>query len=350
MPALLDSIVDFINKTRFRMSSDSRARVWTRIGALSRAGVPITNALDFLNQSQTGGSAAARFIQHQRFAMRSVGFSAGARGWVPQEELTIIEITQEGRIAEGFEQAARIASVRYKLRTTLFSGLTYPILLLFGGGIIIALLPGFALDVMVEIVEPNRWPAVSRSILSFSSFVSNWGAGVVILFVLFISLSIWAAPRWTGTIRKRLDWFPLFVVYRQFTGPEVLTAWLALMQAGIQRIRALSQLERSLPEYLAFHVRTMRSQLYRGEPVETALNTGLFSKETLDDLRIYERVGDFSIHASNIAQDDIDRALEKLQSMTKAISSILLILIAAAGIWIYFGIAQIALTVQNTIY
>jgi len=332
------------------MSSDSRARVWARIGALSRAGVPITSALDFLSQSNTGGSAASQFIQHQRFAIRSVGFSAGARGWVPQEELTIIEITQEGRIADGFEQAARIANVRYKLRTTLFSGLTYPVLLLICGGTIIALLPNLALSVMIEIVDVDKWPAVSRSILTFSTLISDWGVAITVLIILLISMSIWAAPRWTGAFRNRLDWYPFFVVYRQFAGPEVLTAWLALMQAGIQRIRALSQLERSLPRYLAFHVRTMRSQLYRGEPVETALNTGLFSKETLDDLRIYDRVGDFSAYSSSIANDDINRALDKLQSMTKLLSSVLLIVIGAAGIWIYFGIAQIALTVQNTVY
>ena len=61
------------------------------------------------------------------------------------------------------------------LRSTLFSGLTYPTLLLFAGGTVIAVLPGYALNVMIDLVDPSRWPPVSRSVLAFSEFMSNWG-------------------------------------------------------------------------------------------------------------------------------------------------------------------------------
>ena len=308
MPLSLSSVILVVTQMRFRLASNARARVWTRIGALSRAGVPISTALDFLHQSNIRGTAAKEFIQHQRVAMRSSGFAAGAKGWVPAEELTIIEITQEGRIAEGFEQAARIAEIRYKLRTTLVSGLAYPTTLLLVSSTIIAFLPDFAFNVMVQVVDVKEWSTVSRSILSFSEFLSDWGVPLALLIVTLVGLSIWAAPRWNGDWRNRFEWFPSFAIYRQFTGPEVLSAWLALMQAGIQRIRALSQLEKSLPGYLAAHVRVMRSHLYRGEPIETALDTGLFSAETLDDLRVYERIGDFTLYAHDIARDDINRA------------------------------------------
>ena len=94
----------------------------------------------------------------------------------------------------------------------------------------------------------------------------------------------------------------------------------------------------------------MRSRLYRGDPVETALNTGLFSAETLDDLRIYERTGDFSEHADRIAEEDITRALAKLEAATKTLSSMLLVAIGAIAVWIYVGIARVAFTVQQTVF
>ena len=164
---------------------------------------------------------------------------------------------------------------------------------------------------MVDLVDPSRWPPVSRSVLIFSEFMSNWGLVCAAAVITLLAASIWAAPRWSGSVRQKLDWYPPFALYRKFTGPEILSAWLALMQSGIQRVRALGQLETGLPEYLASHVRTMRSRLYRGDPVETALDTGLFSVETLDDLRIYERIGDFGEHAERIAEEDIARALGK---------------------------------------
>ncbi len=343
---MFELVRDRIHRTRFSVASGARARLWKRIGSLTSSGVPITAAVEFLHQSNRSG-VAAHFIEHQRLAMRTSGFSAAAKGWVPQEELIIIEVTQERNIADGFEQAARIASVRSRLRHTLISGLAYPTILLFGGGTVIAILPGYALNVMIEIMDTSKWPPVSRSVLVFSEFISNWGLPLAAVLIMLMSVSVWAAPHWTGALRQRLEWYPPFALYRQFCGPEVLTAWLALMEAGTQRIRALSQLESGLPQYLASHVRSMRSQLYQGKPVETALDTGLFSAETLDDLRIYERTGNFSIHASRIAEEDIARTLEKLEATTKTISSCLLILIGAAAIWIYVGVARVAFTVQQ---
>ncbi len=347
---MLEKLSVLVSRTRFRISSSSRERLWQRLGSLSRADVPIADAMEFLHESRTIGGVTAGFIEHQRVAIRSGGFSAGAVGWVPKEELIIIEVTQEGDIADGFAQAARIASVRSQLRSTLVSGLTYPTLLLFAGGTVIAVLPGYALKVMVDLVDPARWPPVSRSVLVFSEFMSNWGLVCAAAVITLLAVSIWSAPRWSGSLRHKLDWYPPFALYRRFTGPEILSAWLALMQSGIQRVRALAQLETGLPEYLASHVRTMRSRLYRGDPVETALDTGLFSAETLDDLRIYERTGDFSEHAERIAEEDITRALEKLESATKTLSSMLLIVIGAMAVWIYVGIARVAFTVQQSIY
>ncbi len=349
-PIWIERAKNFIYRQRFRQSASTRARLWMRLASLSRSGVPITAAIDFLCESKVENSVSMHFAQHQRTAIRYGGFAAAADGWVPQEELVIIQITQEGRIADGFEQAARIATVRRKLRTTLVSGLTYPIILLFGGGLIISLLPGQALSAMTSILDESKWPKVSLSVLAFSEFLSNWGLLLATFIGLIFGLSIWAAPRWTGPLRQRLDWFPPFALYRQFTGPEIFNALLALMQAGVQRFKALSQLESGLPVYLASHVRMMRSNLYRGHSVDQALDTGLFSAETLDTLRIYERIGDFTTHAERIAEEELELALRRLERTTKSLSSILLLCIGAISIWIYIGIARVVFSLQNSTF
>ena len=346
---MFEYAINYYYRWRFRMSASTRARFWRRLTSLSRSGVPIASALEFLNESKCEESVSSRFVQHQRIALRSQGFSAGATGWIPQEELAIIQITQEGRIADGFEQAARMATVKTKLRSTLLSGLTYPVVLLIVGGLVIALLPGYALSVMSDILDQSKWPRISLSVLAFSNFISAWGAPLSIAFIVFLAISAWAAPRWAGPVRQRFDWYPPFVLYRQFSGPEILCALLALMQAGVQRIRALNQLESGLPNYLATHVRTMRSNLYRGESVDEALDTGLFSTQTLDTLRIHERIGDFAAHAERIADEDLDYALERLQRATKFLSSILLLGIGGIAVWIYIGIARVVFSLQNSV-
>lgn len=347
---MYEEIMKFLHRQRFRRSASSRARLWRRLASLCRSGVPITAALEFLCQSKATQSVSSHFARHQRIAMRVNGFSAGATGWVPKEELTIIEITQEGRISEGFEQAARMATVRAKLRSTLFSGLTYPVVLLFGGGLVIAILPGQALSVMTEILDQSKWPRVSLSVLAFSNFVSAWGVVLAGGLVVILAISTWVAPRWSGPLRIKVDWYPPFALYRQFSAPEILCALLALMHAGVQRVKALQQLENGLPEYLASHVRSMRSNLYRGDNVDQAFDTGLFSTETLDTLRIYDRVGDFVTHAEQIADEDLEQALEKLTRATKTLSSALLLTIGAVAIWIYVGIARVVFTLQSAAF
>ncbi len=345
---MLKDAFELLHRFRFRIAASKRARLWQRLASLSHSDIPIAAALEFIWESKAEESVCSHFVTHQRKAIRSQGFATGAAGWAPKEELAILQITQEGRIAEGFEQAARMAMVRSKLRSTLIAGLTYPMILLFGGGFVVALVPGYALSVMTNILDKSRWPQVSLSVLAFSEFLSTWGITLSVIFFAVVALSIWAAPRWSGPIRQRLDWYPPFVLYRRFSGPEVLCALLALMQAGVQRIKALRLLESGLPSYLAYHVRSMRSNLYRGDGVDMALDTGLFSAETLDTLRIYERVGDFTSHAERIADEDLERALEKLNRATKTLSSVLLLIIGGIAVWIYIGIARVVFTVQNS--
>ena len=112
-------------------------------------------------------------------------------------------------------------------------------------------------------------------------------------------------------MRRRLDWIPIYSVYRQIAGPEVLSAWLALMSAGTQSHLALTTLKAGMPAYLAWHITQMQNAMYQGQQIEVALNTGLFTKETLDDLRIFQRTGDFSAHGNDIAAADIDRAIDE---------------------------------------
>ncbi len=346
---MLEPLAIATNRFRFRLAPGARSRLWGRLSALCRSEIPIREAVDFLSSSQTTDSVVKRFIAHLESALRHRSFASAAREWVPPEELLIIEMTQEGRIADGMAQASHIAEVRQKLRSTLVSGLIYPLILLMVGSAALALLPGMALDVMTEVLDPTSWPPVSNSVLAMSRFVAVWGLPLAATAIIILSASIFAAPRWCGRVRSRLDWYPPFALYRQFTGPEVLNAWIALMSTGITRANALGRLEASLPPYLASHIRTMRAGLYRGEPVETALDTGLFSLETIDDLRVYQKAGAFDDNIQRIAASDIARALRRLEASTRTLATLMLLFIGAGAVWVYIGIASVAFSVQSSI-
>lgn len=347
---MIEQAVTAANRARFRMAPGTRARFWTRMSALCRNDIPISNAVDFLQDSRTTNPVTRRFIEHLQSALRRRSFAASARDWVPPEELLIIEVTQEGKLAEGLRQAAGIAEVRQKLRSTLISGLIYPMILLVVGSGALALLPGLALDVMAEVLDPASWPPVSVSVLAMSDFIAVWGLPLATAALVVLIASITAAPRWSGRMRGYFEWHPPFAMYRQFAGPEVLNAWIALMSTGTTRDEALRRLEASLPPYLASHISAMRAGLYRGEPVEDALDTGLFSHQTIDDLRVYQKAGSFDDNIERISAEDIDRALKRLEASTSLLANLLLLFIGAIAVWVYIGIARVAFSVQQSAF
>ena len=320
------------------------------MSALCSRAIPIRDAVAFLQTSRTTDPVTRRFIEHLQTELRKRRFASAARDWVPTEELLIIEVTQESRIAEGFSKASHIAEVRQKLRTTLISGLIYPMILLLVGSVALTLLPGMALSVMVEVLDPAAWPPVSVSVLAMSDFIAVWGLPLAAAALAVLVASVTAAPRWSGRLRSYFDWYPPFALYRQFTGPEVLNAWIALMSAGTTRDTALMQLEASLPPYLASHINAMRAGLYRGEPVEKALDTGLFSVQTIDDLRVYQKAGAFDDHIERIAAEDISRALKRLEASTRTLATLMLLFIGAIAVWVYIGIARVAFSVQQSFF
>ena len=338
-------------RLRFRMTPAARARLWSRMSTLAQAGIGISDVVEFLRTSRTTGRSTRQFVEHLNTAIRQHSFARAARGWVPAEELMIIEVTQESRIGDGLAQASRIAENRQKLRSTLFSGLIYPMVLLLVGTTALALLPKLALNVMTEVLDPAEWPPVSASVLAVSEFIAAYGLVILVTAVSVFIASVIAAPRWSGRLRDRmLAWYPPFALYRQFTAPEVLNAWTALMSAGITRDAALARLEKSLPPYLASHIRKMRAGLYRGDPVDKALDTGLFTLQTIDDLRVYQKVGRFDDNVERIAAEDISRALTRLQASTRTLAILMLLFIGAIAVWVYLGIARVAVSLQQTIF
>ena len=343
---MLEAATIALDRIRFRMSASARAGLWKRLSELTRSDVPIATAVQFLSDSKVKGPTSP-FLTHQSSALTYLPFADAAMDWVPKLETLMIRLTQEDRIAEGFRQAARIAGVRGKLRSSLASGLTYPIILAFITAIVVAVLPKFALDSMSAVADPSYWPPISRSVLTFAELISNWGFATAAALVLMISALIWAAPRWHGALRRSVDWIPVFRVYRQFAGPEILSAWLSLIGAGTQSQRALTELKAGLPPYLAGHVEEMITGMYRGLEIEDALDTGLFSADSLADLRIFQMTGDFTLYGDEIAEADIQRALHKIERSTKALSTMLLMLVGGIAVWIYIGIARVAMTVQQ---
>ena len=343
---MLERLRIWILRAYFKHSPSIRSRLWTRIGDLAENDIPISTVMEFLFEGKNKGGARG-FIEHQRNAMRSLSFGQAAQGWASREELMVIELTQEGRIADGLVQAARIASARADLKSTLLSSLTYPTMLAIFAGVIAAVLPPYALNLMSGIIPVEEWPKVSRNMLTFSNYIRDFGWLLIPLILLVLTFSVWLTPRWTGQIRSYCKWYPPFAIYRQLSGPEVLVAWLALMRAGVPRLKALDRLERSLSPYLASHVRIMRSRLYAGAPIETAFDTGLFTAATLEDLRAYERTGTIADKCDQIAAKDIQRTLNNLEKSSRLLSVILLVFIGGMAIWVYVGIAKVALSIQQ---
>ena len=335
----------------FRASPNARARLWNRLASLTEAKITIRDALMHLSASAVNhGIASTAFVRHQADGINRQPFASAAAGWIPQEEAVMIRLRQEENISAGFRQAERVAGVRATLRSTLIARLTYPIVVFLMASVIISILPRYAMQALTSLSDPSTWPLISRSLLTTSEFIYGYGLLIMAAIIAVFAVLIWAAPRWHGPLRGWLDWNPVFRIYRQVTAPEVLSAWITLVGSGTTNERALQELRDGLPPYLASHVSKMINRLHDGVSIEQAMDTGLFSNETLDDIRIFRVIGRFMENAERIATTEVTRALKRLESSLKILTGVILAVIGVMAVWMYLGMARVTLQQQSILF
>lgn len=329
----------------FRLSKQSRRRLWMKLSKLLTNGVAIIEALNSINQrlitSGRGRSPASLALSSWIIQLRNgKKFSDAIQGWVDLDEQMIIAAgEQSGELDKSLRASCEVMEAKKKIRKAVLGGLTYPVVaMIVSFGMLymfsFKIIPNFS-----RVVRDDQWQGTARMLVDFSEFSRSWilliGFCVVALIVaFFISL-----PRWTGGLRIKLDKYPPYSIYRMLQGSSWLISFATLVSAGVRVENALEKLSASAAPWLKVRVqaclRNMKSGMNPGEALSRT-GYGFPDEEIIDDLTVYARLSGFDQALALIGREWIADSVESINGMMKVVFAFSLFIV---GIFIAFMVS-----------
>ncbi|MEO6985133.1 MAG: hypothetical protein ABI155_07295 [Paralcaligenes sp.] len=226
-------------------------------------------------------------------------------GCFPANELGLIQVAQAGGNAplvgtlRDLGDAVRlIRQARDILTTTLWSA----VLALSMLAALVLAVPLFTVPHLrhtFNAVPPDYYAALTRRLFGFASQVQGHWLFAAGFFVGGILLLLWSLPNLTGRLRRRLDQYSLWRIYRQvhaISFLSVLTIVLERPGAGSTQLReALAMQRPGANAWVLTHLDAMLARIDIGLVGADTFDTGLFDRELfwfLSDMAMARGLGE----------------------------------------------------------
>ena len=355
-------IVEQINQKLdlYKVSIEELLMFTRQMGALAKAGIPITRAIsgiiesiqnplmvkslrDTLEQLESGRSLSIAFARHPRVFSNLY--------------ISMIQVGENtGRLDEAFSMMANYIDRNRKMSNNISAALRYPTTVIIAITIAMAIVNLFVIPKFASFFEANNLELPWQTVFLLNTsnfFVANWHfvlVGLVLIYILF--------KRYIATVEGRYKWHH-FILKIPVIGDILLRAYLARFArsfamaygAGVPIVQGIGVISRSVGnDYIAKHVADMREGIERGEALTiTAYRTGMFTPVVMQMFSVGEEAGNLDEMMSFIAdfyEEEVDYDVKTLSDKLEPLIYVfvgMMVLVLALGIFVpMWDIAQLA--------
>ncbi len=248
---------------------------------------------------QRDPSAALLYQQMLRESM-SGSLSQALDGIMPPSELIMIDAIQgsgDAMLSRGLYFMSETVEKIDKMILSVRKAVAYPVLLFV---IFSALLTGFsffAVPVLEGLLAPQKWPLLGRILYALSSTVRHYGLYILVGLVVTAVLFVRSLAHWHGPLRSRLDRWPPYSLYRDFSGAMLIVSLSSLMHTGVSLRSSLERASRFSTPWMRWHLR----KILRGLASEHAAQFGQAFRTGVLNRAMEDRVQDASERRDPVA-------------------------------------------------
>lgn len=333
----MKAFLQWIDKWSFRASV--RRRVWKRLAAQIRHGMPLDQALR-LQRDRSAAKPVGRVFTAIYAAIDSGHpLRIALEPFAPVNEVLLVSSGQKaGNLPEGFVMATEIIDAVQRLRRAVIRATAMPLLLFFLTLLLLVVIALYMIPEFSLLTDPEKWQGSARTIYIVSNFIASpWGAVTISLLALSPFALFFSFPRWTGRLRARLDQIPPFSIYRLIVGSVWMFSVATFMRAGMP-IRDIldSMLSGRLSPWLRERV-TAISEIYdTGKNLGECMRLSGFGfpdNELIEDLLVYATLPEFDEHLYGMSKDWLKDGVETVEEQAMVINvacTILIVLLISA--------------------
>lgn len=284
--------------------------------------------------------------------MEDHSFPDALRGTVPGMDVMILSAAQgAGNFTEGLKFLAMTVEASRKMKSAVLGAIAIPTLLCVLLLAYILLVAFWVEPMCASVLDPAKWPMLGRVLYYMAKIVTDYGMFLGTFVTGFVALVVCSMSRWAGKYRRIAEKiFPLYAIYRDYTGSIFLVALAALMQSGVGLAESLSELQKEAPQWLQWHIDEIMHRLDKeSDQPAKAFNTGVFSQGVTDRVEDFGERSNFEEALSKVGLSSIDKIVQMVTVSARVMNVSLLITVAVFLAVIYGGAAMIIMSASDSI-
>ena len=344
----------------YKVSIEELLMFTRQMGALIKAGIPITRAIagilesienpllirslrDTMDQLESGRSLSIAFARHPKVFSNLY--------------VSMIQVGENtGQLDKAFSQMASYIDHNRVMSHNISSALRYPTIVISAIVIALVIVNLFVIPKFADFFAANslELPWQTLILLNMSNFfVEYWHYLLGMLVVAYVMFK-----RYINTTEGRYKWHH-FILRLPIIGDILLRAYLARFArsfsmaygAGVPIVQGMGVISRSVGnDYIAEHVASMREGIERGEALtRTAHLTGMFTPVVMQMFAVGEEAGNLEEMMDYVAdfyEEEVDYDIKTLSDKLEPLIYVLvgiMVLVLALGIFVpMWDITQLA--------
>lgn len=323
------------------MGQEVQSRFFRSVGAMLGAGMPLVSCLRS-EEGQSRGRIGAVARQLRGSVEAGVTLSA-AMGALPGTfDMVVVGMIKaaesSGRLSETMVRIADMQAASVKLRKGVRSATVYPLVVLTIALAVSVFLAVFILPILAGFMEGQTAPLPTRLVLRFGTWLCDWGAWVLVGFVILVVLATLIKRTWSGArfFQACVLWVPVAGgIARKTAIARFSRVYGSLVQAGVPVLKALDLSAMATGNsVIESAILRSRAAVERGELLSSALARERIIPATLVEMmRSGEKSGRVDAMLDSAAvyyEQDVEAVLNMLPALIQPI------LIVFAGIIVLF--------------
>ena len=310
---------------------DRRADFYYDLASTLKDRVPLFTTLRKLeSRAQQRTPMTAPMYLEMLKGLESGSLSLALKGIASTTELTMIDATQaagDATMADGLLFLSETVHKTDAMLAVMRKAVTYPVILLL---MFASLLTGFAVNavpILTQLSPASNWPPMGQALYAVSQFITHHGIWLALGILVFFVALFYSFPRWTGQVRKQLDKYLPFNLYRDYASSMLMISLASLMRSGISLRSSLERTYKNSSPWGKWHIRQILINLSKPSngTFGQAFNSGLFDQELED------RIQDASERSNpieafiHIGVGSIDRMILRIEKRAKQLNSVLIV-------------------------
>lgn len=243
-------------------------------------------------------------------------FGEAMAPWAPNDDVMVLNaIENSADFASSLENYLELDKRRRAMVGKIVGGMMYPMVLLIGAYALVIYFGNSVMPQLNEIYPMEKWTGPAYTLKLMAIFAQNYAIPVTIAIVSLLTLVVLSLPRWSVMGRSIADKFPIYSIYRAYTGVNFLVAMAALTGGGMKVVDAIDNLIPKSSTYVRHRLLLTKRGMLSGKNLGQALydtNTDWPDANINLNLKVFAQTQDLSASMDKISRESLSKTEKKM--------------------------------------